>query len=99
MTNEEIKEIIDSLYPIGRDRWFKIRILDQEKCSNALRLSYNEKTDINQGYSVREISLQGKNPDIRELQDVRDTFVEAFDEIIKKLKQHADQTETQSLED
>jgi len=54
MTPEYAKEIVDSFFPIGKPRWLRIIFLDQDKCINALRLSFDDARDAERGYSVCE---------------------------------------------
>lgn len=100
MRDQEVQEYIDGIYPLKGDRWFRIKILDQDKCIKSLRISRDDKIDAEQGYSVQEISCVAGDPGVRKLEELRDALIAEFNQKIEYLKSHyAHQTETQSLED
>lgn len=71
MTEEEARELRDSIYPVGKERWIKVRILNQDKTMNSLR--WNDKNAEELGYEVTAITLLDEHiPQISALMGVKD---------------------------
>jgi len=80
---EMVDDVLDMLFPVGEERWVKIKYLDLKKCIKAFKLSnYTKKEEHEeQGYEVTAIGIQDEySPQVSALMDVRDevTTILAF---------------------
>ena len=76
MNKEEQQGIIDSLYPLGKERWYKIEILDQKKCMKNLRwhgMDDHPNPTEDLGNSVNAIGIRPEYvPQLSTLMDIQD---------------------------
>lgn len=72
MKDEEVRGIIDGLYPKDKERWFKIKILDQDKAMKAFPWNNGiNKTDL--GYELMAIGIRDEYvPQVNAMMDMRD---------------------------
>lgn len=70
MDAQERQNLFDSLYPVGEERWFKVLIVDQEKCMK--NLPWVEDTE-RLGFDVKSITIRDEfQPQVSALMDVKD---------------------------
>lgn len=80
MTNQEHEEMLDSLFPVGQERWIKVKYLDRDKCLKAffMRTPPNETAERHQeqGYEITAIGVKDEyTPQISALKDVKDSVI------------------------
>lgn len=80
MDEKERKGIIDSLYPVGGERWIKVKYLDQEKSMKSL--SWNSSSpeptenDRKRGFQMMAIGVKDEYiPQISALVDLKDDVI------------------------
>ena len=73
MDENEKQGIFDSLYPVGKERWFKVKILDQEKSMKNLPwVSDMERL----GFEVTSITCRDEfQPQVTALMDLKDEIL------------------------
>lgn len=73
MDENEKQGIIDSLYPVGKERWFKVKILDQEKTMKNLPW-VEDKERL--GFEVTSITCRDEfQPQVTALMDLKDEIL------------------------
>ena len=73
MDENEKQQLFDSLYPVGEERWFKVRIIDQEKCMK--NLPWVEDKD-RLGFEVTSITVRDEfQPQVVGLMDMKDEIL------------------------
>lgn len=73
MDENERKDIMDSLWPIGKERWFKIRVIDQEKSMK--NLPWNADTE-RLGFEVTAITCRDEfQSQVIGLMDMKDEIL------------------------
>jgi hypothetical protein len=63
MNKEEIDNLLKSIFPIGEERWVKIKYHNQEKCIKSFRLSPPNKQELDKfineyGYEVTALGIR-----------------------------------------
>lgn len=73
MTDAEYNEMLDSLFPIGKERWVKVRYLNRDKALQAFRTSSDTSMHAEElGYEVTAIGIRDEHvPQISALMDAR----------------------------
>jgi hypothetical protein len=78
MNKEEIDNMLKSLFPVGEERYIKVKYHDFEKCIKHFRLSPPNKEDLEKfisenGYEITSIGIQSEwTPQISALAELRD---------------------------
>ena len=78
---KEIQSIMDSLYPVGKERWIKVKYLDQEKAMENIRMRSMSVNDIREedralGFVVTAMGIMDEyNPQVSALMDIRGELV------------------------
>jgi len=81
MEAQERKDLFDSLWPVGKERWFKVLIVDQEKCMK--NLPWVEDTE-RLGFEVKSITVRDEfQPQVSALMDVKDDVVSLLSRYIE----------------
>jgi len=81
MTDEEREDIINSLFPVGKERWIKILYLDRDKCMEAFRMygndhAKNAELHKEQGYEVTALGTQDEYlPQISAILDIKEQII------------------------
>jgi len=77
--DEESKSLIESLYPVGKERWIKVKFRDFKKSMKAFSIRETEEEIIEKGYETRAIGVRDDyTPQISALQDIKDELVSMF---------------------
>lgn len=73
MTDQEAKEVMDGLFPVGKERWVKVKYLNQDKCKKVFRWSSEGEEFNDSGYVVTALSLRDEyQPQVSALMDLSD---------------------------
>jgi hypothetical protein len=73
MEKQERQQLFDSLYPVGEERWFKVRIIDQKKCMKNLPW-VEDKERL--GFEVTSITVRDEfQPQVVGLMDMKDEIL------------------------
>lgn len=72
MSDEEAEDFKNSIYPVGKERWIKVKFIDRDKSMKAFRWKNGEEHD-SQGYAVTAIGLRDEYmPQISALMSLSD---------------------------
>lgn len=87
MNSKETEDLFDSIFPIGEERWVKLKYLDRDKCIKTFRLGQhteNSKKHAEKvGYEVTAIGIKPEyTPQVSALMDVRDTIVQQLHGVV-----------------
>ena len=83
MTKEEVDNLLDVIFPVGEERWVKLKYYDRDKCIDALRLSPpNEETKKEfiekYGYEVTALGVRPENePILQMMAELKQTLISA----------------------
>lgn len=73
MNKQELKEMINTMYPEGEERWLKVKYLDSEKCLKSIR--FNNKLDL--GFEFTAIGTVAQyTPQVSALEELRSELSE-----------------------
>lgn len=73
MNNNEANDILESLFPVGQERWIKVKYLDLKKCINAFHPYAKESREKDLGYETTAIGVRDDyTPQVSALMDIRD---------------------------
>lgn len=69
--DQDHEDLLNSIYPVGKERWIKILIKDRKICLDTFRLSQND--DRYPGYAVQSIGIRDEYvPQIAAIADIED---------------------------
>lgn len=76
MTEQEKDDMINMVFPVGEDRWIKLKYLDRDKCLKAFRIQMRQHEptleEIEAGYQVMSIGLRDEYaPQVSALLDLK----------------------------
>lgn len=83
MEDQEKEDLFDSLFPVGEERWVKLKYLNRDKCVDTFRLGQHteqskERNEEN-GFEVTAIGCRDEYvPQVSALMDVRDEVINAL---------------------
>jgi hypothetical protein len=88
MNSREAEDLFDSIFPIGEERWVKLKYLDRDKCIKTFRLGQHtensKKHAENAGYEVTAIGIKPEyTPQVSALMDVRDAVVQQLNNVVE----------------
>lgn len=79
MTDDESEAMMNSMFPVGQERWIKFRYLDRDKCIKAFLRSMSPNHEKSRqlaeesGYEVTAIGVRDEyTPQISALMDIKD---------------------------
>lgn len=71
MNKEELKKMINTMYPEGQERWLKVKYLDSEKCVSSIRFE----NDLDLGFEFTAIGTVAQyTPQVSALEELLNTF-------------------------
>lgn len=74
MEDQERKDLIDSLWPVGKLRWFQVEIFDQDKAMK--NLPWVDKDKERLGFKVNAITCRDEfQPQVIALMDLKDEML------------------------
>ena len=74
MDKEEAQDMIDSLYPVGQERWIKVKYLDQKKAMKVIRMRNADTSKL--GFEVIAISISSEHePQLSALIDLKSSVI------------------------
>lgn len=80
MSDREREDLFNSLFPVGEERWIKLKYLDRDKCIAKFRVGNHTEQSVAHakelGYEVIAIGVRPEyEPQVSALMDVRDKVV------------------------
>jgi len=109
MSNDEIKEIFDAIWPVGGQRWIKVKIHDQGKAMETFRFHKSGEVIFEYGVEATAIGRKPENvPQISAILDARDKVVSllhgrvsdhVLDEVRDIFKLESDEVKRRSIID
>lgn len=87
MTDSEAQDLFDSIFPIGEERWVKLKYLDQKKCIKTFRVGQSNDKSIKQsekqGFEVTAIGIRDEfKPQVNAIMDIRDDIMPIIDSMV-----------------
>ena len=74
MSPEEIEDMKNSLFPVGKERWIKVLFKDRDKCMKAFKWSSNGYQ--HDGYEVTAIGVRDEYvPQVQAISDLQDDLM------------------------
>jgi hypothetical protein len=87
MDKEEHKGILESLYPIGKERWIKVKFTDLKWCIKNLRLG---RKNNNLGFEITALSVMEEHqPQVNAILEFKKKMNEMIDLEIGVIKEAA----------
>ena len=87
MSNSDRDDLLESLFPIGEERWVKVKYLDFEKCVKTFNVGPNEKRkkEISDktGFECTAIGIRPEyTPQISAIMDLKEDILTRFSFIL-----------------
>jgi hypothetical protein len=106
---KQAQQILDSMFPVGKERWVKVKYIDQEKSMETLNLfNSTPEQDAARGFSVQAIScLDEHEPQVAALFELKGNLMSILDgavdeyymnEVIAAIQYKMDEIKTMSTQ-
>lgn len=87
MNEKERDEFLDSMYPVGKERWVKVKYLDRDKCMQVFRWP-DDKVD-EQGYLITALGVRDEyTPQIAALVDLQADVIAYLSHVLSESELH-----------
>lgn len=74
MDEKECTKLLEHLFPVGKERWIKVRYMDFRWCLEHLHPNGLKKSDL--GFVVTSVSVRDEfSPQLSALQDVKEAII------------------------
>ena len=93
MKDEEYKAILESLFPVGKERWIKVLYKDFDWCVKNLRITNTDKPSNIPGFEVTALGVRDEFvPQIAAMLDLKADVVEfLYDKVPEQILNHVNE--------
>lgn len=73
--SDDTENLLDSIFPVGKERWIKVRIKDRDICIKTFALNFHG-SDKYEGYEITSIGLRDEYiPQISAIRDIEESIL------------------------
>lgn len=93
MTDQESNDLLNTIFPVGKERWIRVKYLDRKKCIDSFRLGHHTEESLAHakevGYEVTAIGVRDEyKPQFSAIMDLKTDVIAALSRFFRPDEDH-----------